>query len=88
MAAQPTPRRWLHHVRSFSSLGLAAVTLGNLGAADGDLLEAFNQSDIVLRVLLIVGALASLVVLILAGRIYHSLPGAAPWLLPSASHYH
>ncbi len=65
-----SPRRVAGFIMFFLfSLGLAAVTLGNLGAADGDLLEAFNQSDIVLRVLLIVGALASLVVLILPGEL-------------------
>ena len=65
-----SPRRVAGFIMFFLfSLGLAAVTLGNLGAADGDLLEAFNQSDIVLRVLLIVGALAGLVVLILPGEL-------------------
>ncbi|MCY4105224.1 MAG: efflux RND transporter permease subunit [Chloroflexi bacterium] len=51
------------------TLGIILVTLGNLETANGNVVDAFLASDIVLRVLLIVGAIASVLILVSPGNL-------------------
>lgn len=46
------------------TLGIILVTLGHLESANGNVVDAYHASDIVLRVLLIVGAIASILILV------------------------